>query len=143
MLQRWNVCSIDGLRVVCYQAGAILCMRDCMWRGRADHGRVVPVAVIMAVPCPSWPSVSVVVMSWRPGCGRAWPSCMAVVTVAWRRGRPSLGCDHGRDRRGPGRRVRRGRGAVVFVSRHVVATRRRMLVFAMVLVVSVLSWFAI
>lgn len=74
--------------------------------------------------CPSCPSWS------RRGRGRAvaWPSCPG------RRDAP--GC---------------GRGAawpwlwcpLSLCRRRVVATRRRMLVFAMVLVVSVLSWFAI
>lgn len=75
MLQRWNVCSIDGLRVVCYQAGTFplfaqlhVCMIvavPCLWpscmavHGRRACGRGV-VAVITAVPCPPWPSV----MSW-------------------------------------------------------------------------------
>lgn len=70
--------------------------------------------VAVAVSCPSWPWL------WRHVS-----HVVAVASVAswtWPR--------HGRDR-------------VVFVSLCVVATRRRMLVFAMVLVVSVLSWFAI
>lgn len=64
-------------------------------------------------PCPSWPSWS------RRGCGRAvvWPSCPGRRDVA------AASLDVAVARRG------RGRGAVVFVSRHVVATRRRMLVF--------------
>ena len=43
----------------------------------------------------------------------------------------------------PGRRLGCGGRVAFLCRRHVVATRRRMLVFAMVLVVSVLSWFAI
>lgn len=78
-----------------------------------DRGRVVAVAVSR----PSWP--------WR---GRraldvvAWPSCPGCGRgAAW----PWLWCP------------------LSLCRRRVVATRRRMLVFAMVLVVSVLSWFAI
>lgn len=82
--------------------------------GRARRGHVVAVAV----PCPSWP--------WR---GRRALDVvasldMAVVTWQWRPWvwpwRPPS-----------------------FRRRRVVATRRRMLVFAMVYVVSALSWFAI
>ena len=113
MVQRWNVCVIVFGRVVWYRAGTFLCMRSC--------------------PCPSWS---------RRGCGRAVP----VVAVAW----PS--CPGRRDVPGHGRGVPGcGRGAArpwlwrppSLCRRRVVATRRRMLVFAMVLVVSVLSWFAI
>lgn len=76
-----------------------------------------------------------------------WNVCAIVFwRVVWYRAGTFLLCDHVRARRG-----RRGHGVAVAVPwrplslcrRRVVATRRRMLVFAMVLVVSVLSWFAI
>lgn len=76
-----------------------------------------------------------------------WNVCAIVFwRVVWYRAGTFLLCDHVRARRG-----RRGRGAawpwlwcpLSLCRRRVVATRRRMLVFAMVLVVSVLSWFAI
>ena len=92
---------------------------DCVLACRVVSRGHVPLYAIVAVhvvatSCPS-------VMSWP------WPSC---------RGRGVPGC---------------GRGAawpwlwcpLSLCRRRVVATRRRMLVFAMVLVVSVLSWFAI
>lgn len=94
-----------------------------------------------------------------------WNVCAIVFwRVVWYSAGTFLLCDHVRARRG-----RRGHGVAVAVPwrgrdvpgcgrgaawpwlwcplslcrRRVVATRRRMLVFAMVLVVSVLSWFAI
>lgn len=97
-----------------------------------------------------------------------WNVCAIVFwRVVWYRAGTFLLCDHVRARRG-----RRGHGVAVVVPwrgrraldvvasldmavvtwlwcplslcrRRVVATRRRILVFAMVLVVSVLSWFAI
>ena len=104
MVQRWNVCAIVLWRVVWYRAGTFLCMRSC--------------------PCPSWPSWS------RRGCGRAvtWPSCPG------RRDAP------GHDRRDV---AVASLGVAVarpwlwrppsLCRRRVVATRRRTLVFAMVL----------
>lgn len=80
-----------------------------------------------------------------------WNVCAIVFwRVVWYRAGTFLLCDHVRARRGrdvPGC----GRGAawpwlwcpLSLCRRRMVATRRRMLVFAMVLVVSVLSWFAI
>ena len=95
---------------------------DCVLACRVVSRGHVP--LMRSCPCPSWPS-----WPWR-GCGRAvaWPSCPGC------RGVP--GC---------------GRGAawpwlwcpLSLCRRRVVATRRRMLVFAMVLVVSVLTWFAL
>lgn len=76
-----------------------------------------------------------------------WNVCAIVFwRVVWYRAGTFLLCDHVRARRG-----RRGRAVawpwlwcpLSLCRRRVVATRRRMLVFAMVLVVSVLSWFAI
>lgn len=91
-----------------------------------DRGHVVAVAV----SCPSrpWP--------W-PSCpGRRGRGCgvTSLTSWPWRPSRPGCGRGAARPwlRRPPSFRRRR-----------VVATRRRMLVFAMVLVVSVLSWFAI
>lgn len=94
-----------------------------------------------------------------------WNVCAIVFwRVVWYRAGTFLLCDHVRARRGRrghvvavavpwrGRDVPgHGRGASwpwlwcppSLCRRRVVATRRRMLVFAMVLVVSVLSWFAI
>lgn len=76
---------------------------------------VVAVAIVSVAVC--LPGRAVAVALW----------CRAVAAVAVAPGR-RLGCG----------------GRVAFLCRRrVVATRRRMLVFAMVLVVSVLSWFAI
>lgn len=100
MLQRWNVCSIDGLRVVCYQAGTFLCLH------KHDRGRAVPVAVVHGRAWPSclWPwcrgrdhgravsavavrhVVAVAVITAALGVRRAWPWCRGFcVAVVWLR----------------------------------------------------------
>lgn len=85
------------------------------------HGRAVAVAVIVAAVAvrPLDAITAVAVASWTSCCDRDVPGCGR--GAAWPRlWRPPS-----------------------FRRRAVVATRRRILVFAMVLVVSVLSWFAI
>lgn len=89
-----------------------------------DH--VPAVAVVAWLWCRI--RLCVVVMSWRPGCGRA----VSVAVVSWRLVSAVVSLC-----------LRCLCGGVFLRRCVVVATRRRMLVFAMVLVVSVLSWFAI
>lgn len=103
MLQWWNVCSIDGLRVVCYQAGtSFVCTIACVH----DRGRAVPVAVVHGRAWPSclWPwcrgrdhgravsavavrhVVAVAVITAALGVRRAWPWCRGFcVAVVWLR----------------------------------------------------------
>lgn len=65
MLQRWNACSIDGLRVVCYQAGTfLLCDHVRARRGRRGHG------VAVAVP-------------WRGRRALDFVASLGVAVVTW------------------------------------------------------------
>lgn len=103
MVQHWNVCAIVFWRVVRYRAGTFLCMRSWPRRG---CGCVVPVAAVAVavVPWTSWPWL------WRHVSHVVAVASVASWTWPWR------GC-----------------GVAVVSRRRVVATRRRMLVFAMVL----------
>lgn len=97
----------------------------------------VAVAVVHGRACPS--------CVWPWWCGRPcpWWSCRGVVAVAVR---PldaiTAVADHA-VAVAPGRRLGCGGRVAFLCRRHVVATRRWVLVFATVYVVSVLTWFAL